>query len=142
MVREKIKSLFSTYIVTKLTLLPTAFYNFLSYWGGDFYPIPQKTMLRLFDSFEIWYTELMTFKNAKFYKICCSILEIRCHKVRLFTRERFIVFRYLPWNSYLMMPKSLFLKVMPKSLFLNGFSDLTIISLHISAIFNENKNFL
>ena len=24
--------------------------------GGDFYPTPQKTMLKLFDWFEIWYT--------------------------------------------------------------------------------------
>ena len=24
--------------------------------GGDFYPTPQKTMLTLFDWFEIWYT--------------------------------------------------------------------------------------
>ena len=33
-----------------LTLLPTAFYDFLSYAvGGDFYPPPQKTMLKLFD---------------------------------------------------------------------------------------------
>ena len=38
-----------------LTLLPTAFYDFLSY-RGDFYPTPQKTMLKLFDWFEIWYT--------------------------------------------------------------------------------------
>ena len=45
-----------TEIVDKiLTLLPTAFYDFLSY-GGDFYPTPQKTMLKLFDWFEIWYT--------------------------------------------------------------------------------------
>ena len=30
-----------------LTLLPTAFYDFLGY--GDFYPTPQKTMLKLLD---------------------------------------------------------------------------------------------
>ena len=38
-----------------LTLLRTAFYDFLSY-GGDFYPTPQKTTLKLFDWFEMWYT--------------------------------------------------------------------------------------
>ena len=27
--------------------------------GWDFYPTPQKTMLKLFDWFEIWYTYLM-----------------------------------------------------------------------------------
>ena len=42
-------------------LLPTGFYDFLSYgWGGgEIYPTPQKTMLKLFDWFEIWYTEFM-----------------------------------------------------------------------------------
>ena len=41
----------------QLTLLPKAFYDFLSYGGGeDFYPTPQETMLKLFDWFEIWYT--------------------------------------------------------------------------------------
>ena len=40
-----------------LTLLPTAFYDFLNYGGGgDFYPTPQKKMLKLFNWFEIWYT--------------------------------------------------------------------------------------
>ena len=28
----------------------------LSQLQGDFYPTPQKTMLKLFDWFEIWYT--------------------------------------------------------------------------------------
>ena len=41
--------------LNRLTLLPTAFYDFLSY-GGDFYPTPQQTMLKLFDWLEIWYT--------------------------------------------------------------------------------------
>ena len=40
-----------------LTLLPTAFYDFISYGGGeDFYLTPQITMLKLFDWFEIWNT--------------------------------------------------------------------------------------
>ena len=49
-------------IIKLLTLLPTAFYDFLSFGGGgggegegDYYPTPQKTMLGLSDRFEIWH---------------------------------------------------------------------------------------
>ena len=49
----------STIFTLFLTLLPTASNDFLSYGGGggvgDFYPTPQKTMLRLSEWFEIWY---------------------------------------------------------------------------------------
>ena len=45
-------------IYRKLTVLNTAFYDFLSYRGGGgiFYLTPQNTMLKLFNWFEIWYT--------------------------------------------------------------------------------------
>ena len=73
-------------------------------------------------------------RMQNFKQFCVLFLEIWRHKICLFTRERFLAFRCLPWNSHLMMPKSLFIVK-------NNFSDLKLYTLRISAIFNKKKNF-
>ena len=47
-------------------------------------------------------------RMRNFRKFAVLFLEIWRHKICLFTRERFIAFRCLPPELYLMMPKSLF----------------------------------
>ena len=67
-------------------------------------------------------------------KFVVLFLEILPHEVRLFTRERLIVFRCLP-------PKFVFNDVKILFIIKNGFSVIKLCFLHISAIFNKKKKF-
>ena len=84
-----------------LTLLPTAFYDFLSYGGGGeiFLSHTPENIAKII--WLIW--NLVQINNGirplrmqNFRKFAVLFSEILRHEVRLFTRERLIAFRCLP----------------------------------------------
>ena len=69
-----------------------------------------------------------------FRKFPVLFVEILRHEVRLFTRERLIVFRCLP-------PKFVFNDAKITFYYQKWFFELKLYSQHISTIFNKKKNF-
>ena len=85
-----------------LTLLPTAFYDFLSYGGGggEFLShTPENNDVKII--WLVWnlvhiINGIRLLKMRNFRKFAILFLEIWHHKIRLFTMEWFIAFRCLP----------------------------------------------
>ena len=123
-----------------LTLLPTAFYDFLSYGGGGggfLSHTPENNVKIIWLIWNLVHTinGIRLLRMQNFIKFAVLFLEILRHEVDLFTRERLIAFRCLP-------PEFVFNDAQNHSFIIkNGFSNLKLYFLHISVIFNKKKNF-
>ena len=81
-----------------LTLLSMAFYDFLSYGGGILCNTPENNgnIILLIWSLVHIINGIRILRLQNFRKFTDLLLEIWRHKLRVFTRERFIAFRCLP----------------------------------------------
>ena len=120
---------------TLKTLLPTAFYVFLSCRRGIFSHTPENNAKIIWLIWNLVHLVISVrrLRTQNFRRLALRFFEIWLHKVRVLMQQQFIMFRYLPPEFVFNIAKITFYD--------HSFSDPKLYLLHISAIFNKKKIF-